>query len=75
MKLTVKPLIAAALIASAQLSGVAFAQTTKTPAAPTVQVAPTPMSEEPQRHFVSAVEAFARKDYKTAGMDGPARRK
>ena len=71
MKLTLKPLIAAVPIASAQLSGVAFAQTTKTPAAPTVQVAPTPTSEEPQQHFGSAVEAFARKDYKTAGMDTP----
>jgi hypothetical protein len=69
MKLTLKPLIAAVLIASAQLSGVAFAQTTKTPAAPAAQVAPTPASEEPQQHFGSAVEAFARKDYKTAATE------
>ncbi len=35
MKLTLKPLTAAVLIASAQLSGVTFAQTTKIPTAPT----------------------------------------
>ncbi|MHB1290850.1 MAG: hypothetical protein ACYCY5_01485 [Sulfuricella sp.] len=40
MKLTLKPLTAAILIASAQLSGVAFAEATKTPVAPAVQAAP-----------------------------------
>ena len=69
MKRTLKPLTAAILIASAQLSGVAFAQTTKTPAAPTAQAAPASVSEEPQRHFSNAVEAFARKDYKASASE------
>lgn len=60
MELTFKPLTAAVLIASAQLSGVAFAQTTKAPAAG---------SEEPQQHFGRAVEAFARKDYKASASE------
>ena len=68
-KLTLKPLTAAVLIATAQLSGVAFAQTTKTPAAPTAQAAPAPVPEESQLHFGRAVEAFTRKDYKTAATE------
>lgn len=66
MKLTLKPLTATVLIASAQLSGVAFAQTTKAPGAPT---APAAVSEESQLHFGRAVEAFARKDYKTTATE------
>ena len=69
MKRTLKPLTAAVLIASAQLSGVAFAQTTKAHAAPTAQAAPAAGSEEPQQHFGSAVEAFARKDYKASASE------
>jgi len=69
MKLTLKPLTAAVLIASAQLSGVAFAQTTKAPAAPATQAAPAAGSEEPQQHFGRAVEAFARKDYKASASE------
>ena len=69
LKLTLKPLTAAVLIAAAQLSGVAFAQTTKAPAVPVAQAAPAAVSEEPQRHFGSAVAAFAKKDYKTAASE------
>lgn len=67
MKLTLKPLAAAVLIATTQLSSVAFAQTTQAPAA--AQAASTSASEQPQRHFDSAAEAFARKDYKTAATE------
>ncbi len=66
MKPTLRRLTAAVLIASAQLSPVAFAQTGKAPAA---QAAPTPASEDSQRDFGSAVEAFARKDYKAAATE------
>ena len=48
MTLTFAPLTAAILIALTPLSGVAFAQTTKTPAAPTAPetpiAAPTPVT-------------------------------
>ena len=67
MKLTLKPLAAAVLIAAAPLSSLAFAQTTKAPA--TVQATATSASEQPQQHFGSAAEAFARKDYKTAASE------
>jgi len=40
MKLTLKPLTVAVLIATAQFSGVAFAEATKTPVAPAAQAAP-----------------------------------
>jgi len=69
LKLGLKPLTAAVLIATAQVSGVAFAQTTKTPAAPGVQAAPAPVPEDSQLHFGRAAEAFARKDYKTAASE------
>jgi len=69
MKLTLKPLTAAVLIATMQLSGVAFADTTKTPVAPAAQAVSAPVSEDPQRHFGNAVEAFARKDYKAVATE------
>lgn len=65
MKLTLKPLAAAVPIATTQFSGVAFAQTTKAPAAPAAARAPvatdrirhdtipTPVSDESQHHFGS----------------------
>ncbi len=93
MKLSLKPLTTAVLIAGAQFSGVAFAQSTKTPAA---QAAPhavvgkvsvagiangkiktkadpdkasDKLTEEPQRHFDGAIEAFASKHYKAAATE------
>jgi len=69
MKLTLKPLTAAVLIATMQFSGVASADATKTPVAPAAQAVSAPVSEEPQRHFDSAVEAFARKDNKAAATE------
>ena len=69
MKLTLKPLTAAVLIVGAQLSGAAFAQTTKAHVAPTAQAEPAAVSEAPQRHFDSAVTAFAKKDYKAAANE------
>lgn len=69
LKLGLKPLSAAVLIATAQLSGVAFAHTTKTPAAPGAQAAPAPAPEASQLHFGRAAEAFARKDYTTAAIE------
>lgn len=72
-----KPLTLALVIATAQLSGVAFAQATKTPTAPAAQAAPAatkpPVTmtspEEPQRHFGSAIEAYAKKDYNAAASE------
>lgn len=69
MKPTLTSLTVAFLIASAQLSGLAFAQTTKTPAASTAQAAPVSVSEGPQRHFGNAIEAFTRKNYKTSATE------
>lgn len=72
-----KPLILALVIATAQLSGVAYAQATKTPAALAAQAAPVatkpPVAatspEELQRHFGGAIEAYAKKDYKLAASE------
>lgn len=69
MKLTLKPLTAAVLIATMQLSGAAFADDTKTPVAPAAQAVSAPVLEEPQRHFDSAIEAFSKKDYKATATE------
>ncbi|MBI3575509.1 MAG: hypothetical protein HY083_07655 [Gammaproteobacteria bacterium] len=92
MKLSLKPLTAAVLIASAQFSGVAFAQTTKTPAAPTAQAAPavakapiatkspddwiiyddttfTPVADSISLHLEAARKAFDAKDTKKAAAE------
>lgn len=89
MKLTLKPLTVAVLIATAPLSGVAFAQTTKAPAAPTTQAAPatakapiaiqsptdwivyddtvfTPVADSISLHLDAARKAFDAKDNKKA---------
>ena len=69
MKLTLKPLMAAALIASAPFSAAVFAHTTKAHATPTEQAESAAVSAAPQRHFTSAVTAFAKKDYKAAAHE------
>jgi hypothetical protein len=53
MKLTLKPLIAAVLIAAAHFSGAAFARSASAP-------------DGTQRHFTTAIEDYAKKDYKAA---------
>lgn len=91
MKFTLKPLTLAVLIASAQLSGVAFAQTTKTPVVPTAQTAPatkapielkspgdwiiyddtifTPVADSISQHLEAARKAFDAKNNKEASEE------
>lgn len=92
MKLTLKPLTAAVLIASAQLSGIAFAEATKTPVAPAAQAAPvvakapiaiksptdwiiyddtifTPVADDVSRHLEAAHKAFDAKDTRKASAE------
>jgi hypothetical protein len=92
MTLTFAPLTAAILIALTPLSGVAFAQTTKTPAAPTAPETPiaaptpvtiqsptdwiayedrtyTPVADEISRHLAAARKAFDAKDNKKAAAE------
>jgi hypothetical protein len=92
MKITFTPLTAAILIALTPLSGVAFAQTTKTPAAPAphetppVATAPvttqsstdwssyddityTPVADEISQHLAAARKAFVLKDNKKAAAE------
>ncbi|MDP2818638.1 MAG: hypothetical protein Q8O29_10275 [Polaromonas sp.] len=89
MKLTLKPLTVAVLIATAQLSGVAFAQATKTPtaqAAPATAKAPiaiqsptdwiiyddttfTPVADSISLHLDAARKAFDAKDNKKAAAE------
>ena len=69
MKLSLKPLTVAVLIATMQLSGAVFANATKTPIAPGAQAVSAPVTEEPQRHFDNAMEAFVKKDYKAAASE------
>lgn len=92
MKLTLKPLMAVVLIATAQLSGVAFAQTAKALAAPTEQAAPvaakapvainsptdwiiyedtifTPVADSISLHLDAARKAFDAKDTKRAAAE------
>ena len=70
MKLPLEPLTAAVLIATAQLPGVAFAQPAGAPAAATAAAtAGQATSEQPQQHFTSAIEAYAKKDYKAAAAE------
>ena len=92
MKLILKPLTVAVLIATAQLSGVAFAQTTKAPAAPAVQAAPaatkapvaiksptywiiyddtifTPVADSISLHLDAVRKAFDAKDNKKAATE------
>lgn len=86
MKLALKLLTAAVLIASVQFSGVAFAQTTKTPAAPAVAKTPiaikptadwiiyddttyTPVADSISLHLEAARKAFDAKDTKKAAAE------
>jgi hypothetical protein len=92
MTLTFTLLIAAILIALTPLSGVAFAQTTKTPAAPTAPTTPaaatapvtiqsptdwisyenmtyTPVADEVSRRLAAAGKAFYEKDNKKAAAE------
>lgn len=92
MTLTYRLLIAALLIALTPLSGVAFAQTTKTPAEPTAQATPaaatapvtiqsptdwiayedrtyTPVADEISRRLAAARKAFGAKDNKKAAAE------
>ncbi len=92
MKLTLNPLMAAVLIATAQLSGVAFAQTAEAPASPTAQAAPaaaktpvainsptdwiiyddtifTPVADSISLHLDAARKAFDAKDTKKAAAE------
>lgn len=89
MKLTLTPLTIAVMIATTQLSGVVFAQTTKTPTAPTAQAASagtktsiainppadwiiyddktfTPVADSISLHLDAARKAFDAKDNKKA---------
>ena len=84
------PLTAAMLIGLTPLSGVAFAETTKTPAAPTAPATPatvpvtiqsptdwiayedmtyTPVADEMSRHLAAARKAFDAKDHKKAAVE------
>ena len=90
MTLTFKPLTAAIVISLTPLSGVVFAETTKTPAAPTAQATPatptvtiqsptdwiiyedrtyTPVADEISRRLAAARKAFVDKDNKKAAAE------
>jgi len=69
MKHTLKALTAASLMATAQLSGVAFARDTTGSATPIASTASAATTREPQQHFVDVVDAMAKRDYKAAATE------
>ncbi|MGO9444282.1 MAG: hypothetical protein ACLPXB_05810 [Thiobacillaceae bacterium] len=69
MRPTPKHLAVAVILATTQLADLALAQTTTAPTAPSGQAARAGVSEEPQRHFDNAVEAYTKKDYTVAANE------
>ena len=69
MKLDLKPLVMSLMIVSTPLPITVFAQIPNNPAVPSVQASAIVRSEDPQRHFNAAAEAFIKKDYKTVATE------
>lgn len=69
MKLNLKPFVISIMIVSTSLPTALFAHTLNNPDAQSALASPVLRSEEPQRHFNTAAQAFTKKDYKTAASE------